>query len=146
MSPEARERSFDELAIGLSSGTLSRGKALRLMGAALVGSTLGLLGMGGIAAADEECKRNGKKCKKNRQCCSGICTSSGTCQSCNPGSSCGPGGIGTCFANASGTGTTCSCAGTCVTSCDSCSASEVCIVAAGGACGEFLTLACATPC
>ena len=32
--------SFDELAVGLSSGTLSRGKALRLMGAALVGSAL----------------------------------------------------------------------------------------------------------
>ena len=29
MSPEARERSFDELAIGLSSGSLSRGKALK---------------------------------------------------------------------------------------------------------------------
>jgi hypothetical protein len=40
MSPEARERSFDELASGLASGTLSRGKALRLMGAALVGGLL----------------------------------------------------------------------------------------------------------
>jgi len=40
----ARERtgasSFDELAVGLSSGKLSRGKALRLMGAALVGGAL----------------------------------------------------------------------------------------------------------
>jgi hypothetical protein len=37
MSAEAREHSFDELTRGLASGTLSRGKVLRLMGAALVG-------------------------------------------------------------------------------------------------------------
>jgi hypothetical protein len=37
MSPEARERSFDELARGLASGNVTRGKALRLLGAALVG-------------------------------------------------------------------------------------------------------------
>jgi hypothetical protein len=77
MSPEARERSFDELARGLASGSISRGKALKLMGAALVGGTLGSLGMGGIAAADD-CKRRGKACKKDRQCCSGNC-SGGTC-------------------------------------------------------------------
>jgi hypothetical protein len=35
-----REGSFDELAKGLAAGTLSRGKALRLMGAALVGGAL----------------------------------------------------------------------------------------------------------
>jgi hypothetical protein len=42
--------SFDELAIGLSSGTLSRGRALRLMGAALLGGTLASLGIGEAAA------------------------------------------------------------------------------------------------
>jgi hypothetical protein len=51
MAPEASERSFDELARGLASGSVSRGKALKLMGAALVGSTLASLGMGGEAAA-----------------------------------------------------------------------------------------------
>src|ERR671932_1968036 len=40
MSPEARERSFDELARGLANGSISRRKALRLMGAALVGGAL----------------------------------------------------------------------------------------------------------
>jgi len=40
MSPEARERSFDELARGLANGSISRGKALRLMGAALLGGAL----------------------------------------------------------------------------------------------------------
>src|SRR5215212_5608996 len=74
----ARERtgassSFDELAIGLSSGSVSRRKALKLMGAALLGGTLGALG--GVAAGDELCKPDGKKCKKNAQCCSGTCCS-----------------------------------------------------------------------
>ena len=40
MSPQARERSFDELARELASGSISRGKALWLMAAALVGSAL----------------------------------------------------------------------------------------------------------
>jgi hypothetical protein len=40
MSPEARDHSFDELTRGLASGSLSRRKVLRLMGAALVGGAL----------------------------------------------------------------------------------------------------------
>jgi hypothetical protein len=70
---------FDDLARGLADGSLTRGKALKLMGAAVVGGTLGSLGIGGVAVADEECKPTGKKCRKNAQCCSGIC-SGGTCQ------------------------------------------------------------------
>jgi hypothetical protein len=84
MAPEAREHSFDELARGLASGTLSRGRALRLMGAALVGGTLTSFGIGGVAAADDECKPTAKKCKKNKQCCSGNC-SGGTCAACPSG-------------------------------------------------------------
>src|SRR3954467_8146024 len=41
MSPEARERSLDELARGLASGSISRGKALR---ACLVSNRVGLAG------------------------------------------------------------------------------------------------------
>ena len=78
MSPEARERSFDELARGLASGSISRGRALRLMGAALVGGALGSVGIGEAAAAPIGCKAEGKKCKKNTQCCSGNCAG-GTC-------------------------------------------------------------------
>jgi hypothetical protein len=78
MSPEARERSFDELARGLASGSISRGRALRLMGAALLGGTLASLGIGGVATADDECKPLEKKCRKNQQCCSGNCSKSGT--------------------------------------------------------------------
>ena len=77
MSPDAREPSFDELARGLASGSLTRGKALRLMGAALVGGTLASLGIGEASA--DLCKPNGKVCKKNSQCCSGNCAADGTC-------------------------------------------------------------------
>src|SRR5215216_7974235 len=84
MSPEARERAFDDLATQMASGSISRGKALRLMGAALVGGTLGSLGIRGASAdqgdqgENEECKAEGKKCRKNAQCCSGKCEG-GTC-------------------------------------------------------------------
>ena len=40
MSQETTNRSFDELAKGLATGTLSRGKALRLVGGALLGAAL----------------------------------------------------------------------------------------------------------
>jgi hypothetical protein len=70
MTKEAVERSFDELAIGLSSGSLSRGKALRLMGAALVGGALASIP--GIAWAKPK-KPEGTKCNHNHQCASEQC-------------------------------------------------------------------------
>jgi hypothetical protein len=150
MARETAESSFDELTRGLASGSISRGRALRLMGAALVGGTLASLGVGGVAVADNECKPTGKKCRKDKQCCSGKCEG-GTCASppppdCTPGTSCGPGGVGFCLANASGAGTICSCGDTsCAASCDQCSASQVCVQAAG-VCGEFSPFVCVTPC
>jgi hypothetical protein len=96
MSPEVRDHSFDELTRGLARGTLSRGKAIRLMGAALLGGTLTSFGIGEAGADPIGCKRNGKKCKKDTQCCSGNCVSapSGTCackglfSACNNNSEC----------------------------------------------------------
>ena len=97
---------------GAILGTLSRGKALRLMGAALVGGTLGSLGIGEAAAAPSGCKRNGKKCKQNTQCCSencvdGVCgpacvSDGGTCststdccsENCSNGFCCASGRVG----------------------------------------------------
>ena len=79
MARGTTESSFDELASGLASGSLTRGKALRLMGAALLGGTLASVGMGEASADPPGCKRNGKKCKKDTQCCSGACVG-GTCQ------------------------------------------------------------------
>ena|ERR687889_1907712 len=73
MSPEAREHSFDELTRGLANGTLSRGKALRLMGAALVGGALASIP--GIALAEPKLKPDGAKCKRDSQCQSGQCAS-----------------------------------------------------------------------
>jgi hypothetical protein len=84
MARETRESSFDELTRGLASGSISRGKAIRLMGAALVGGTLTSFGFGGVALADDRCKPTGKKCKKNAQCCSGNCVN-GACSACPDG-------------------------------------------------------------
>ena len=78
MSPEARERAFDALATEMASGSISRGRALRLMGAALLGGVLGSLG--GVAAAAPHCRPTGKHCKSDSMCCSGICDPvDGTC-------------------------------------------------------------------
>src|SRR3569623_1626468 len=96
----SEESFFDDLARGLADGTLTRGKAIRLMGAAVVGGTLGSFGLGGVALADEECKPTGKKCRKDKQCCSGKC-SGGICAAAS-GS----------FGDTCATGTEC-CSGTC---------------------------------
>jgi hypothetical protein len=45
-------RAFDELATGLESGAISRGKAIKLGGAVLVGSALGLFASRADAQAD----------------------------------------------------------------------------------------------
>src|SRR5918997_3574135 len=104
MARQTRERSFDELARGLASGSISRGRALRLMGAALVGGTLGSFGIGGVAVAAKACKPAGQKCSKDKQCCSANC-SGGTCAAC-------PSGATLCGTECCQTGATCV-AGTC---------------------------------
>ena len=93
MSEDARGRAFDALATEMASGRLTRRKALKLLGAALAGGALASLGIGETAAA-AGCKDIGRKCRKDRQCCSGICER-GTCSacrlnnsSCNAGSEC----------------------------------------------------------
>jgi hypothetical protein len=77
MTDDRRESTFDELAKGLASGEVSRGKALRLMGAALVGGTLA--SVPGIAWAAPRPRPDGKKCKRDSQCASGNCAG-GVCQ------------------------------------------------------------------
>ena len=105
------ELSLDELAKGLATGTCSRGKALRLMGAALVGGALASLGIGEAGADPPGCKRNGKSCKNNSQCCSANCDSdSGTCADAPPpGPICTPDCPTGCFCEnlADGSGTVC---------------------------------------
>jgi hypothetical protein len=115
VSKETANRCFDELASGLASGSISRGRALRLMGAALVGGTLGLLGVGGVAGADPPgCKRNGKHCKRNTQCCSFNCSSSGTCVLGDPNDPCTE-CINNCLAQGGGT---LECESACAPSCN----------------------------
>lgn len=73
MSEEMRERSFDALAKGLASGDVSRGKALKLMGAALLGGMLASTPT--VAGA----KPNANRCKNDKQCPAGTTCVSNVC-------------------------------------------------------------------
>jgi hypothetical protein len=124
MTGEARERSFDELARGLADGSLTRGKALKLMGAALLGSVL--FSIPGVAWA----KPKPGTCTKNKHCPAGQTCVDRQCQAavgCTPPGSTGcASGEGTCVATSDG-GTACVCSFGCVaTSCADCAPTEVC--------------------
>src|SRR5918995_6518857 len=70
MSREPRESAFDELARLSASGTLSRGKALRLMGAALLGGVLASIpGVALAARCDPNETPCGKFCCNSQQAC-----------------------------------------------------------------------------
>ena len=65
-------RSFDDLAIGLESGVLSRGKALKLGGAVLMSSALGLFASQEKAEARRRCCRTRRCrvcCRRGTPCC-----------------------------------------------------------------------------
>src|SRR5215212_7791674 len=168
----AREESFfDALARGLADGSITRGKALRLMGAALAGGALGSLGIREAAGDPPGCKRAGKHCTRNDQCCGSLVCVSGTCQtptttttetptttttspptSCTPGSNicatgvCGPvGSICSCVPTTEGQ-TACvvpSCAGGPCNSSVDCPGGSICVSVGGLCCG---TNVCVTPC
>jgi hypothetical protein len=134
----AREESFfDELARGLADGSVTRAKALRLMGAALLGGTLASVGMGEAAAAPGGCKRNGKKCKKSSQCCSETCVD-GVCQN---GEVC----QGELVTPVGGGDPICACTGHCVASCDDCPSGTICATGSGE-CADPLPFSCTTLC
>jgi len=90
---------FDAVTRSLAK-TQSRRQALKLIGGGLAGAVFAVLGVGEATADPGGCKRNGKKCKKNDQCCSGICQNGqcvapstclqrgATCQLTNPGACC----------------------------------------------------------
>ena len=75
MARGTTEHSLDELAKGLASGTLSRGKAIRWMGGALLGAALA--SFPGVAWANDDCRRLGRECRRDSQCCSGNCVRRG---------------------------------------------------------------------
>jgi Stigma-specific protein, Stig1 len=68
------ELSLDELAKELATGTLSRGKAIRWMGGALLGAALA--SVPGVAWAND-CRRLGRECRRDSQCCSNNCVRRG---------------------------------------------------------------------
>ncbi len=90
------EHSFDELATGLAGGTLTRARALKLVGAALLGGVLNGAAFPGVAEAK---RKKGKKrlrrrpapivsptptCPGDRNCGTGCCPDSAP-QCCPPG-------------------------------------------------------------
>jgi hypothetical protein len=100
------EHSFDELARGMAEGTISRSRALKLVGAALLGfGSLGFLG-GGVAEARH---RHHRRRKRRLVCgpsnCPGCCDSNGVCQPGGMIAACGTGGL----------------------SCDVCTNQEICV-------------------
>jgi hypothetical protein len=82
VNPTKGEHSLDALARGLADGTVSRRKALRLMGGVLLGGTFASIP--GIAWAKPKpgmCKKV-KDCPPGEACCNGVCTSLGTTENC----------------------------------------------------------------
>ena len=88
------ETSFDELAKGLASGTITRGQALKLAGAAILGTTLASLFPrlafaqsgcpedlepcgGGCCDITEECCAGVVCCDATEECCAGVCCEPG---------------------------------------------------------------------
>ncbi len=126
-SPTATDASsFDDLAKGLASGTLSRGGALRLLGGALVGGALASLpGMawasgGGNSACARFCNRVFAPGPQRGRCKSQGARGRGPCYSCTPGLGPGPHFTPQCSPNEEFDPETCECeATTCIPgSCD----------------------------
>ena len=110
MSQDTTNRSFDELASGLASGTLSRGKALRLMGAALLGGALAFTPKVAEAAVTRHKCDSAGECTKGGSCCAGTCCGGEgpTTVSCFPSAPpCGKGRVATICADTEEFGTTC---------------------------------------
>ena len=137
VDPRRVDHSLDELARGLASGTVSRGKAIRWMGSALVGAALASVPGVAWAACPEgqtrcgdrcvnlqtnerHCGSCSNRCRSTQTCCKGRCVNlqrnerhCGSCSNhCPEGSEC-VGGVCQCP-----TGTTL-CGGNCVTNCPS---------------------------
>jgi hypothetical protein len=107
MTQEARERPFDELARGLANGAVSRRKALRWMGSALVGGALASIpgvafashkgtphgggGNGGRSSCAQFCNTLfGEGTTAQEECVSQGARGTGPCYSCTPGAGPGP--------------------------------------------------------
>ena len=105
---------FDDLTRTLATTTTRRGFLKTLAGGA-AGGLLALLGVGEAAADD--CKRNGKACKKDKQCCSGNCAGGFCAPLCPPCDACSTCSGGICVSRC-GSGQDCLSNGTCATPCN----------------------------
>jgi hypothetical protein len=97
MSPEARERAFDALATEMASGNVSRGKALKLMSAALLGGTLASFpgvawaAKGGRSSCAKFCQSLfGANTPEEAECVSAAKRGEGPCFTCTTAGGCGP--------------------------------------------------------
>lgn len=72
------KHSFDELAKGLASGTVTRGQAMKLVGAAILGTTLTSLFTRRASAQSVSCPEDLEPCGNTccdttEECCGGVC-------------------------------------------------------------------------
>ncbi len=97
---------FDDLARGLDTGAISRGKAMKLGGAALVASALGLFASQGAEAQEVELEVTRRRCNR-RYTRSDFCRNrqGNNCDVCcnrnsrRPKACCGPRGCNCCRRN-----------------------------------------------
>src|SRR5215208_4315226 len=143
----AREENFfDELARGLADGSVTRGKALRLMGSALVGTALA--SVPGVAWANDRCPEGESRCndrcvnlqRSERHCgsCSNRCEEG---QECIDGVCGGEVCQGEFLTPVGGGDPICTCGGSCAQSCDECPSGTIC-TNGPSECGGPTTLAC----
>jgi len=76
------EELFDDLATGLQTGAISRGKAIKLTGAALAASALGTFASEDEAEARRRCRtlscrEKCRRCRRSGRCCRGCRRCSG---------------------------------------------------------------------
>jgi hypothetical protein len=100
VSQETTNRSFDDLARGLANGSITRGKALKLMGAALLGGTLASFpgvawaakgGGGGKSSCAHFCQGLfGSSTPQEEECVSQGTKGQGPCFTCTTQTGCGP--------------------------------------------------------
>jgi hypothetical protein len=92
---------FDDLATGLESGAISRGNAIKLAGAALAASALGLFASRGADAQEVDLAIRRKKCLRKG---GDYCARNGNSVCCGAGgrhrkACCGPNGAACCSKN-----------------------------------------------
>jgi hypothetical protein len=68
------EELFDDLATGLQTGAITRGKAIKLTGAAIAASALGIFSSEEAAAARRRCRtlscrEKCRRCRRSMRCC-----------------------------------------------------------------------------